>query len=174
MTDFLHVFVHQREAFMTSALVLGALFFLCCMLLFLGVKEQSGKSAVHFITHGINAFDVSCSVANILVHHHLPNMQETRQTCCVIFLQCRIRFCIKDGFLFLRGSGRADWPAQVVPERSEDADWPRLLSAPGPGLPLLITRLPGWGIYSEHNRHQQKVAVSKVICPGAAHKCLLS
>ncbi|KAI4878146.1 hypothetical protein NFI96_028399, partial [Prochilodus magdalenae] len=33
---------HTREAFMTSALVLGALFFLCCMLLFLGVKEQSG------------------------------------------------------------------------------------------------------------------------------------
>ncbi|XP_017551940.1 sodium-dependent lysophosphatidylcholine symporter 1 [Pygocentrus nattereri] len=33
-----------RVAFMTSALVLGALFFLCCMLLFLGVKEQSGKS----------------------------------------------------------------------------------------------------------------------------------
>ncbi|KAG9270365.1 sodium-dependent lysophosphatidylcholine symporter 1-like [Astyanax mexicanus] len=35
---------HTREAFMMSALVLGALFFLCCMVLFLGVKEQSGCS----------------------------------------------------------------------------------------------------------------------------------
>uniref|UniRef100_A0A3B1J6K0 Major facilitator superfamily domain containing 2a-like 2 n=1 Tax=Astyanax mexicanus TaxID=7994 RepID=A0A3B1J6K0_ASTMX len=34
---------HIREAFMMSALVLGALFFLCSMVLFLGVKEQSGE-----------------------------------------------------------------------------------------------------------------------------------
>ncbi|XP_072537171.1 sodium-dependent lysophosphatidylcholine symporter 1-B-like [Salminus brasiliensis] len=32
---------HTRGAFMTSALVLGALFFCSCMVLFLGVKEQS-------------------------------------------------------------------------------------------------------------------------------------
>uniref|UniRef100_A0A4W4E0F6 Major facilitator superfamily (MFS) profile domain-containing protein n=1 Tax=Electrophorus electricus TaxID=8005 RepID=A0A4W4E0F6_ELEEL len=32
-----------RQAFMTSALVLGAGFFLCCMILFLGVKEQKGE-----------------------------------------------------------------------------------------------------------------------------------
>ncbi|XP_066500417.1 sodium-dependent lysophosphatidylcholine symporter 1-B-like [Hoplias malabaricus] len=31
---------HTREAFLTSALVLGALFFICSMVLFLGVKEQ--------------------------------------------------------------------------------------------------------------------------------------
>ncbi|XP_058246112.1 sodium-dependent lysophosphatidylcholine symporter 1-B-like isoform X2 [Hemibagrus wyckioides] len=33
---------NTRAAFMTSALILGALFFLCCMVLLLGVKELSG------------------------------------------------------------------------------------------------------------------------------------
>lgn len=34
---------------MTSALILGAVFFLCCMVLFLGVREQSGESAIYSI-----------------------------------------------------------------------------------------------------------------------------
>lgn len=34
---------------MTSALILGALFFLCCMVLFLGVREQSGECAIYSI-----------------------------------------------------------------------------------------------------------------------------
>ncbi|KTF95276.1 hypothetical protein cypCar_00034010, partial [Cyprinus carpio] len=40
-----HIYVcvsHQRSAFMISALVMSALFFVCCMVLFLGVKEQRG------------------------------------------------------------------------------------------------------------------------------------
>lgn len=44
--SFICMFAHQREAFMTAALALGALFFLCCMVLFLGVKEQSGESSL--------------------------------------------------------------------------------------------------------------------------------
>uniref|UniRef100_A0A672R3J6 Zgc:171501 n=1 Tax=Sinocyclocheilus grahami TaxID=75366 RepID=A0A672R3J6_SINGR len=35
---------HQRSAFMISALVMSALFFVCCMVLFLGVKEQRGAA----------------------------------------------------------------------------------------------------------------------------------
>ncbi|XP_031649182.1 sodium-dependent lysophosphatidylcholine symporter 1-like [Oncorhynchus kisutch] len=34
-----------RKAFLTSALVIGGLFFLCCLVLFLGVKEQQGDLA---------------------------------------------------------------------------------------------------------------------------------
>ncbi|KAF5907304.1 sodium-dependent lysophosphatidylcholine symporter 1-like, partial [Clarias magur] len=37
---------YLREAFMTSALLLGALFFLCSMVLFLGVREQSGPVGI--------------------------------------------------------------------------------------------------------------------------------
>lgn len=38
------VFFPQQKAFLTSALVIGALFFLCSLVLFLGVKEQQGES----------------------------------------------------------------------------------------------------------------------------------
>lgn len=41
--------LRQRAAFMTSALILGAVFFLCCMVLFLGVREQSGECAIYSI-----------------------------------------------------------------------------------------------------------------------------
>ncbi|TSL97339.1 Sodium-dependent lysophosphatidylcholine symporter 1-A [Bagarius yarrelli] len=37
---------NSRAAFMTSALILGALFFLCCLVLFLGVKEQNEPAVV--------------------------------------------------------------------------------------------------------------------------------
>uniref|UniRef100_A0A673NC32 Zgc:171501 n=1 Tax=Sinocyclocheilus rhinocerous TaxID=307959 RepID=A0A673NC32_9TELE len=42
-----HIYVwvsHQRSAFMIAALVMSALFFVCCMVLFLGVKEQRGAA----------------------------------------------------------------------------------------------------------------------------------
>uniref|UniRef100_A0A673HFE6 Zgc:171501 n=1 Tax=Sinocyclocheilus rhinocerous TaxID=307959 RepID=A0A673HFE6_9TELE len=52
--NLLYVYVcvsYQRTAFMISALVMSALFFVCCMVLFLGVKEQrgplSGQSHMH-------------------------------------------------------------------------------------------------------------------------------
>uniref|UniRef100_A0A672ZH12 Zgc:171501 n=1 Tax=Sphaeramia orbicularis TaxID=375764 RepID=A0A672ZH12_9TELE len=38
--DSLCVFYPQQKAFLTSALVMGALFFLCSLIIFLGVKEQ--------------------------------------------------------------------------------------------------------------------------------------
>ncbi|XP_046727175.1 sodium-dependent lysophosphatidylcholine symporter 1-B-like [Silurus meridionalis] len=37
---------NTQTAFMTSALILGALFFLCCIVLFLGVREQSVPAGV--------------------------------------------------------------------------------------------------------------------------------
>ncbi|KAM9475487.1 sodium-dependent lysophosphatidylcholine symporter 1-B-like [Clarias gariepinus] len=37
---------NTQEAFMTSALIMGALFFLCSMVLFLGVREQSGPAGI--------------------------------------------------------------------------------------------------------------------------------
>lgn len=39
-------FCPQQQAFLTSALVTGALFFLCSLVLFLGVTEQQGGSHV--------------------------------------------------------------------------------------------------------------------------------
>ena len=38
------VVILQRRAYLISALVIGALYFLCCLVLFLGVKEQLGKN----------------------------------------------------------------------------------------------------------------------------------
>lgn len=37
-------FCPQQKAFLTSAMVMGALFFLCSLILFLGVKEKQGES----------------------------------------------------------------------------------------------------------------------------------
>lgn len=37
-------FCLQKKAFLISALVMGALFFLCSLVVFLGVKEQQGES----------------------------------------------------------------------------------------------------------------------------------
>ncbi|XP_051759954.1 sodium-dependent lysophosphatidylcholine symporter 1-B-like isoform X2 [Ctenopharyngodon idella] len=44
-----------RSAFMISALVVSALFFVCCMVLFLGVKEQKGPHSDHMHTTYLNA-----------------------------------------------------------------------------------------------------------------------
>ncbi|KAK9970221.1 hypothetical protein ABG768_026180 [Culter alburnus] len=44
-----------RSAFMISALVMSALFFVCCMVLFLGVKEQKGPQSDHMHTTYLNA-----------------------------------------------------------------------------------------------------------------------
>uniref|UniRef100_A0A3B4GB55 Sodium-dependent lysophosphatidylcholine symporter 1-like n=1 Tax=Pundamilia nyererei TaxID=303518 RepID=A0A3B4GB55_9CICH len=37
-------FAPQQKAFLTSAMIMGALFFLCSLILFLGVKEKQGES----------------------------------------------------------------------------------------------------------------------------------
>uniref|UniRef100_A0A4W5K686 Major facilitator superfamily domain containing 2a-like 2 n=1 Tax=Hucho hucho TaxID=62062 RepID=A0A4W5K686_9TELE len=44
---------HTRKAFLTSALVIGGLLFLCCLALFLGVKEQQGESRVRTLELGL-------------------------------------------------------------------------------------------------------------------------
>lgn len=38
------IFLSQRKAFLTSAVAMGAMFFLCSLVLFLGVKEQKCES----------------------------------------------------------------------------------------------------------------------------------
>lgn len=38
------VLLQQRKAYLIAALVLGVFYFLCCLVLFLGVKEQLGKN----------------------------------------------------------------------------------------------------------------------------------
>ncbi|XP_056319063.1 sodium-dependent lysophosphatidylcholine symporter 1-B-like [Danio aesculapii] len=46
--DLPHTALHEtRRAFMISALVMSSLFFVCCMVLFLGVKEQKGPLSTH-------------------------------------------------------------------------------------------------------------------------------
>ncbi|XP_067269183.1 sodium-dependent lysophosphatidylcholine symporter 1-B-like [Pseudorasbora parva] len=44
-----------RRAFMISALVTAAIFFVCCMVLLLGVKEQKGPHSCHMHTTYLNA-----------------------------------------------------------------------------------------------------------------------
>nr|NP_001104673.1 Sodium-dependent lysophosphatidylcholine symporter 1-B-like [Danio rerio]AAI53944.1 Zgc:171501 protein [Danio rerio] len=54
--DLPHTALHEsRRAFMISALVMGSLFFVCCMVLFLGVKEQKGPLSTHMNTTYLNA-----------------------------------------------------------------------------------------------------------------------
>ncbi|XP_073765858.1 sodium-dependent lysophosphatidylcholine symporter 1-B-like isoform X1 [Danio rerio] len=54
--DLPHTALHEsRKAFMFSALVMSSLFFVCCMVLFLGVKEQKGPLSTHMNTTYLNA-----------------------------------------------------------------------------------------------------------------------
>uniref|UniRef100_A0A4W4DYP6 Major facilitator superfamily domain containing 2B n=1 Tax=Electrophorus electricus TaxID=8005 RepID=A0A4W4DYP6_ELEEL len=52
-----------RQAFMTSALVLGAGFFLCCMILFLGVKEQ--KAGTRPVGRGSYLTDLKMLITHV-------------------------------------------------------------------------------------------------------------
>ncbi|XP_062854250.1 sodium-dependent lysophosphatidylcholine symporter 1-B-like, partial [Trichomycterus rosablanca] len=54
-----------RSAFMTSALILGALYFLCCMVLFLGVKEQSGPVGVRIQRHSSYLADLKKIIGHV-------------------------------------------------------------------------------------------------------------
>ncbi|XP_035392354.1 sodium-dependent lysophosphatidylcholine symporter 1 [Electrophorus electricus] len=53
----------HRQAFMTSALVLGAGFFLCCMILFLGVKEQ--KAGTRPVGRGSYLTDLKMLITHV-------------------------------------------------------------------------------------------------------------
>ncbi|XP_026781487.3 sodium-dependent lysophosphatidylcholine symporter 1-B-like [Pangasianodon hypophthalmus] len=56
---------NTRAAFMTSALLLGALFFLCCMVLFLGVREQSGPASVQIERHSSYLADLKKLIGHV-------------------------------------------------------------------------------------------------------------